>query len=101
MFIYIYVDADAYDSEDDVSLPIPDVDELYQRSVVVTTDNAANVSKAIIDSGMLHIRCYAHTLNLSVQKFVRSIDGQLAFMRPIVKFFHKSPGADSLLKVCL
>ena len=71
-----------------------------QHTVIVTSDNAANITKAMADSDMQHVRCFAHTINLSVQKFVDTVSGQLAAMREIVRFFHRSPGAEALLKVC-
>lgn len=86
--------------DEDEELPTPDVPSYIQRSIVVSTDNAANITAAIRESDMQHIRCFAHTLNLSVQLFVKSaVDAQLASLRPIVKHFHKSPPADNLLKV--
>lgn len=93
------ITARGYDSGDDEELTVPDIPSYYQRSVVVSTDNAANITCSIRESSMQHIRCLAHTLNLSVQRFVTAIDGQLGYMRPIIKFFHRSPGADALLKV--
>lgn len=78
-------------------LDMPDVPYLCQRSVNFKTDNAANISKAISDSSMKHIRCFAHTLNLPVQKFVIGIDGHLSKLRLIIKHFHNSPPSASTL----
>ena len=80
---------------------MPDVPLNLQESVIVSTDNAANIRKAVEDSGMQHIRCCAHTVNLSVQKFCRCLDTQLNNLRPIVKFFHKHPRHDKQLKVSI
>lgn len=71
----------------------------HQKRIVLTTDNASNITKAVAESSMTHIRCFAHTINLAVQKFVRVIDDQLAWMRVIIRYFNKSPRALSLLKV--
>lgn len=83
----------------DGEIPMPEVMSTYQKMVVVTSDNAANVTKAITDSSMALVRCFAHTVNLSVQKFVKVIDEQLRHIRAIVRYFHNSPGATAALKV--
>lgn len=80
-------------------LDMADVPSEVQRKIVVSCDNASNITKAVTDSSMLHIRCLAHTLNLAVQKFVSVIEDQLVRVRAIVKFFHNSPGATRSLKV--
>lgn len=71
------------------------------KRIVFTTDNASNISKAVKDSGTSHVRCFAHTLNLGVQKFIASISDHLAKIRTLVKFFHRSPGAAAKLSVSL
>lgn len=77
------------------------IDSRVLRRVVLTTDNASNMTKAARESGVQHVRCFAHSINLSVQKFVRMIDDHLARIRTIVRFFHKSAPASTALKVCL
>ena len=86
--------------EDD-SVVLPNISATAQRHVTVTTDNAANVTKAITESDMFLVRCFAHTINLSVQKFIKIIDDQLKHMRAVVRYFHNSPGATAALKVGL
>ena len=80
---------------------MPDVPLNLQESVIVSTDNAANIRKAVEDSGMQHIRCCAHTVNLYVQKFCRYLDTQLNNLRLIVKFFHEHLRPDKQLKVSI
>jgi hypothetical protein len=40
--------------------------DISLKVTAVVSDNAANVVKAIDDAGIVGLRCYAHTLNLSV-----------------------------------
>ena len=52
---------------DDTELDMPDIPVYAQRQVIITNDNAADFKGAVEESSMLHMRCYAHTINLSVQ----------------------------------
>lgn len=88
-----------YDSDDDEELKIPEIPSVELQKIVVTTDNAANITKAITDSDMNHIICFAHTLNLSVQSFCEAISNQLMNMRAVIKFFNKHPRMIKKLKV--
>lgn len=85
--------------EDNPIDPFSSVPLRELRQIVITTDNASNISKAIKDSGTQHVRCFAHTINLGVQKFISSISDHLARVRAIVKFFHRSPSAAAKLTV--
>lgn len=76
------------DSEDEPTLtPLPEGLKIY-----ITTDNARNISKAVEESHFDHVRCFAHTVNLAVQKGLKvtGITSQLARIRKIVKYFRKS-----------
>ncbi|XP_067678487.1 E3 SUMO-protein ligase ZBED1-like [Haliotis asinina] len=67
----------------------------------VTTDNAANITKAVnLCKSNLHVPCLAHTLNLAVQKSlkVKEVSHILGKMRKIVGFFHRSPPANQVLR---
>ena len=86
---------------DDTELDIPDIPVYAQRQVIITSANAANIKGAVEESSMLHIRCYAHTINLSVQKFVKTMDSSLVRIRTIAQFFHKSAVATASLTVCI
>lgn len=72
-----------------------------EKIVAVTTDNGANIVKAIeLTFGRAkHIRCIAHTLNLVVQNsvMVNEIKIFIDKVRRIVQWFHQSGvGADQL-----
>ncbi|XP_046597643.1 E3 SUMO-protein ligase ZBED1-like [Neodiprion lecontei] len=72
------------------------------KIVAVTTDNGANIVKAIEFAfrRAKHIRCIAHTLNLVVQNSVMVIEIKLFIdkVRKIVQWFHQSGvGADQLM----
>lgn len=78
----------------------PDTTDEQLGSVVVTTDNASNITKAL-EGGFLSIRCFAHTINLGVQKFISTegISDMLTRIRAIVKHFHHSTVASQKLTV--
>lgn len=97
-------DSHSTEEEDpDHMLDMPDVPSHLQRMVVVTTDNASNISVAITHSSMNHVRCFAHCVNLAVQKFVKEMDtgtsSSIARIRSIVRYFHNSSAATDILKV--
>lgn len=67
----------------------------------LVSDNAANMLVAARELGSNpHLPCYAHTLNLAVQKGIktRSIDRLLGRIRRVVAFFHRSTTAAAVLK---
>ena len=84
---------------DDSELNIPDIHVAIQHTVAVTSDNASNITKALKDTEMHHVRCFARSLNLSAQKFTAALNDPISRVRAIVKYFHNSPRADSVLKV--
>jgi predicted transcriptional regulator len=63
------------------------------------SDNAANVVAAVRVGGWRHLRCFAHTLNLIVQKELKEIDSTLSKIRRIVTFFKKSSHPAAKLKI--
>ena len=65
---------------------------LNDKDLVLVTDNAANMVVAAQLGGLLHVRCYAHTLNLAGQRALKlpSVSRLLARIRRIVSFFHRS-----------
>ena len=69
--------------------------------IYITTDNASNISKAVAESPYHHIKCFAHTINLAVQKglAVAAIQRQLTRVRQIVKYFRKSNKGKYALQV--
>ena len=44
---------------------------LNDKDLVLVTDNAANMVVAAQLGGLLHVRCYAHTLNLACQRALK------------------------------
>ena len=59
---------------------------LNDKDLVLVTDNAANMVVAAQLGGLLHVRCYAHTLNLACQRALKlpSVSRLLARIRRIV-----------------
>ena len=67
----------------------------------LVSDNASNMIKAEqFFNSRIHVKCYAHTLNLAAQKSlkVKRVSHILARMRKIVAYFHKSNIAADCLK---
>ena len=68
----------------------------------LVSDNASNMIKAgQFFNSKIHVKCYAHTLNLAAQKSlkVKRVSHILARMRKIVAYFHKSNIAADCLKM--
>ena len=93
--LLIYVDSESEHTggEANVELKVPDIPAYLQRTVVISHDNTSNIVKAVSDCSVPNIRCLAHTLNLSVQKFVKSLNEQTCHLRDIVKHIQRSPAA--------
>lgn len=73
----------------------------HTAPLYVTTDNASNQTKAIAEAGLKNMRCFAHTINLAVQRglSVPGIVTVLAKIRRVVGYFHRSPLAMGVLRV--
>lgn len=82
-------------TDEETSLDIPE----KCRNIFVTTDNAANITAAVRQSKLPHIRCFAHSINLAVQKGVKEFQTPLSRIRKIVSYFHKSAIGSKTLKV--
>lgn len=81
--------------------------EKFQMSgkvVSVTTDNGANVTKAVKDALLEHVPCFAHTLNLAVGDVLKA-NAELADLRTriskIVTFTRKSTTAKGIFLDCI
>lgn len=85
------IDLDYYES-DAISVP-------SNVKIFVTTDNASNISAAVRETKLPHVRCFAHTINLAVQKCIKEFQAPLARIRKIVSFFHRSSLGSVALKV--
>lgn len=72
----------------------------YGMSPCVTTDNASNIVGAVKLAGLMHVRCVAHSINLSTQKGLQitQMNRLLGRVRRIVGFFHRSTTANAVLK---
>ncbi|XP_046559440.1 E3 SUMO-protein ligase ZBED1-like [Haliotis rubra] len=68
--------------------------------VVCVTDNAANMTVAVKEAGLKHVKCFAHTINLASQKGLKvdTVFRVLSKVRRIVGFFHRSSTATALLR---
>ena len=61
-----------------------------EKIVLVVTDNAANMTSAVKNAGFKHLPCFAHTLNLVVQKRVLEIKQLQQKVKTIVEYFRRS-----------
>lgn len=66
--------------------------------LAITTDNAANITKAVREGGYLNVRCFAHTVNLAAKKGLAVIDSTMGHIRRVVRYFNKSCAANVILK---
>lgn len=80
-------------SETPLGVPVP--------NIYVTTDNAADITAAIRLANLPHVPCFAHTLNLAVQKALKDLTTPLSRVRKLVAYFHKSTLASKALRVSL
>ena len=74
--------------------------QLSDKSVVLVTDNAANMIVAAQVGKFPHVKCFAHTLNLACQRALKgaTLSRLLARVRRISTFFHRSTRASHCLK---
>ena len=69
---------------------------MYKKVLIVTTDNEANIRKAIVDEMSLsHLGCIGHTLQLCIGKALQlpPVARVLGRVRKLVDHFHKSTKA--------
>ena len=71
---------------------------LEGRIQAVVTDSAANVTAAVRLTGLTHIFCFAHMLNLIVQNGIKAIKPMQNKVKNIVQYFHRSTVAAEKLK---
>ena len=91
-------DGDEVDTDTD-SFASHCMPEDIEKRIYITTDNASNISKAVEQSRLTHIRCFAHVINLSVQSGLKCVSRMLAGIRSVVKLFRKSYKAKYALQV--
>jgi len=73
------------------------------KIMAVVSDNGANITKAVNDTFGNHryVPCFAHTINLVVEKSVRTTDtltDLLSKVRSIVKYFKQSTSLSDELR---
>lgn len=88
-------DADVQDADSSEENDEPEIEFVIPEDleIFISSDNASNITKAISDEPRFtHIRCFAHTINLAVQKGLKEprISAHLIKVRKIAKYFRKS-----------
>lgn len=71
---------------------------IQHKIVAVVSDNAPNIVGAIKDSNFRHISCFAHNVNLVVQKGLKKIINVQKKVKSIVEHFKRSSHAQSKLQ---
>uniref|UniRef100_A0A087Y3Q6 Uncharacterized protein n=1 Tax=Poecilia formosa TaxID=48698 RepID=A0A087Y3Q6_POEFO len=74
---------------------------ITEKDPVIVTDNASNMSIAAAEAAFsLHVKCYAHTLNLAAQRALKvtAVARLLGRVRRIVSFFRRSTTGSHILK---
>ncbi|CAM4635157.1 unnamed protein product [Leuciscus chuanchicus] len=74
--------------------------QLTDKSVVLVTDNAANMISAAEIGKFPHVKCFAHTLNLAAQRALKlpAVSRLLGRVRRISAYFHRSTKAKHLFE---
>ncbi|XP_076028560.1 zinc finger BED domain-containing protein 4-like [Oratosquilla oratoria] len=74
--------------------------DLLEKVCCIVTDNAPNIVKAVKDMNVIHIPCFAHSLNLVVQNALKNTNDVKKVqekVKAIVSFFHHSVKASDKL----
>lgn len=73
---------------------------LLSKDPAIVTDNAANMIRAVEITGLTHVGCFAHIINLASQAGLKlpNVARLLGRVRHIAKFFHRSTTATRILK---
>ena len=73
---------------------------IADKNLVVVTDNASNMTVAIQLAGYLHVKCFAHTLNLASQRALNlpAVARLMGRVRRITGFFNRSTVANYALE---
>uniref|UniRef100_A0A9J7ZZ58 Zinc finger BED domain-containing protein 1-like n=1 Tax=Cyprinus carpio carpio TaxID=630221 RepID=A0A9J7ZZ58_CYPCA len=74
--------------------------QLTDKSVVLVTDNAANMISAAEIGKFPHVKCFVHTLNLAAQRALKllAVSRLLGRVRRISVYFHRSTKAKHLFE---
>ncbi|KAM3871381.1 E3 SUMO-protein ligase ZBED1-like [Diretmus argenteus] len=73
---------------------------IADKNLVVVTDNAANMCVAVQLAGYLHVKCFAHALNLASQRALHlpTVARLMGRVRRITGFFNRSTVANHVLE---
>ncbi len=73
---------------------------IADKDLVVVTDNASNMCVTIQLAGYVHVKCFAHTLNLASQRAFNlpTVARLMARVRCITAFFNRSTVANHALE---
>lgn len=71
--------------------------QLRHKVVAMVTDNASNIVGAVDLMKIVHISCFAHTLNLGVKDGLEVVDDLLTKVKNIVAHFKRSTAASNEL----
>ncbi|XP_048020934.1 E3 SUMO-protein ligase ZBED1-like [Megalobrama amblycephala] len=73
---------------------------LLSKDPAIVTDNAANMICAVEITGLTHVGCFEHIINLASQAGLKlpNVARLLGRVRHIAKFFHRSTTATRILK---
>jgi len=58
----------------------------------VVTDNAANIVGAVKKNNWRHVPCFAHVLNIGIQRGLTHLKTVLTKIKNVVEFFKQSSG---------
>lgn len=72
--------------------------DIFHKVVAVVTDNAPNMLSAIEKLKKKHVPCFAHTLNLAVQKGIAEMDTLHTKAKDIVAYFKRSTSSANKLE---
>ena len=64
--------------------------EIEDKVVLIVTDNATNIVNAVKLTKFKHLPCFAHTLNLVVQKGIQKLKTLRQKVKAIIEHFHRS-----------
>ena len=80
---------------------VMDTWQIRNKVIAIVTDNAANIVAAVRKLGIKHVPCFAHTINLVVQKAIddsENLEKIRGKIRDTVAYFHRSVKAANALE---
>ena len=91
---------DSHTGECEFLKPMAEDWGIEKHDLILITNNASNMSLAAELGNFLHVRCYAHTLNIACQRALKlpTVAQLLSIVRRITDFFHRSTTASQVLE---